>query len=63
MALKLDVQWWRDADGNLVVGDTSIVTCSDDDPHRLQTASNKDVQPEDIPNWVSPPEAAPKENP
>jgi hypothetical protein len=35
MALKLDWQYWRDEDGNIVLGDLSFVTCAPDDPHRM----------------------------
>ena len=34
MAIKIDQQHFIDENGQLLLGDTSWVNCSDDDPHR-----------------------------
>jgi len=36
MAIKFDQQYFIDEDGQLLLGDTSWVNCSDSDPHRVR---------------------------
>lgn len=35
MALKFSYQYWFDEKGEIQFGDSSFVTCADDDPYRL----------------------------
>lgn len=43
MAVKLDSQYFKDEEGQLLLGDTSWVTCSDEDPYRIRGTEGQGI--------------------